>query len=69
MEIHEIELSILMRWVVDVEALKIILQNLYIQKAKKLIYICVYIYIHTYIRSFMYFPRMLLLHEPSYSNM
>ena len=46
MEIPEIELSILMRWLVDVEALKIILQNLYIQKAKKLIYIYMYIYTH-----------------------
>ena len=63
MEIHEIELSLSMRWVVDVEALKIILQNPYIQKAKKLIYI------HIYIRLFMYFPRMLLIHEPSFNNM
>ena len=58
MEIHEIELSILMRWVVDVEALKIILQNLYIQKVKKLIYICVHIYIYTHIYKIVYvFPQ------------
>ena len=67
MEIHEIVLSILTSWVVDVEALKIILQNLYIKRLRSL-YIHIYIYTYTRIR-FMYFPRILLIHEPSFNNM